>query len=313
MLDRYLLRYFLAVVDQGNFSRAASQCNVSQPTLSVGIAKLERELGQPIFVRSNQRVELTDAGAHFLVHARRIEREYNLAQQSMGLAGAMPALRIGVLASIPADPVAAAIGQTRPGDHYRFELLFGSERELTGHLAKGRIDLALTLVERGADRFAERFVLAENYGLALPADHRLAGERDIDAAELANEVMIVRRHCEALSDTSRFFTERGVRPHFSLRSTNDERVLAMVAAGLGITVMPDSHAYPGVVRPRLAGFQVERRIGWMAAQAAETLLTQPAPLMPAMEEALIRQAGRMKSIGARNSIRSPGTSAGARG
>ena len=45
MLDRYLLRYFLAVVDQGNFSRAAAHCNVSQPTLSVGIAKLERTLG----------------------------------------------------------------------------------------------------------------------------------------------------------------------------------------------------------------------------------------------------------------------------
>ena len=72
MLDRYLLRYFLAVVDHGNFSRAASQCNVSQPTLSVGVAKLEREVGAPLFVRSNQRVELTEAGARFLPHARRI-------------------------------------------------------------------------------------------------------------------------------------------------------------------------------------------------------------------------------------------------
>lgn len=286
MLDRYLIRYFLAVVDQGNFSRAASHCNVSQPTLSVGIAKLERTLAQPLFIRSNQRIELTDAGSRFLIHARRIEREYNLAQQSMGLAGAMPALRIGVLGSIAADPVAAAIAQTRPGDDYRFELLFGSERELTGHLAKGRIDLALTLVARGADRFAERFVLAQAYALAMPADHRLAAEQAIDAAELANEAMIVRRHCEALSDTSRFFTERGVRPHFSLRSTNDERVLAMVAAGLGITVMPDGYAHPAVARPKLAGFQAQRRIGWMATQAAEPWLAQPVPLMTAIEERL---------------------------
>ncbi|MDO7836641.1 LysR family transcriptional regulator [Sphingobium sp. HBC34] len=291
MLDRYLLRYFLAVVDQGNFSRAAGHCNVSQPTLSVGIAKLERALGQPLFIRSNQRVELTDAGSRFLIHARRIEREYNLAQQSMGLTGAMPALRIGVLGSIPADPVAAAIAQTRPGDSYRFELLFGSERELTGHLAKGRIDLALTLVDRGADRFAERFIYAEGYGLAMAAGHRLAGALAIDAAELANEVMIVRRHCEALSDTSRFFTERGVRPHFSLRSTNDERVLAMVAAGLGITVMPDSHTHPGVTRPRLTGFQMQRRIGWIATQTAEPLLAQPVPLMSALEERLTALRG----------------------
>ena len=59
MIDRYHLRYFLAVIDQGNFSRAAEACNVSQPTLSVGVAKLEKALGRPLFRRTNRRVELT--------------------------------------------------------------------------------------------------------------------------------------------------------------------------------------------------------------------------------------------------------------
>ena len=75
MIERYLLRYFLAVVDQGNFSRAAAHCLVSQPTLSVGIAKLEQAVGAPLFLRSNQRVELTEAGSRLLSHARRIERD----------------------------------------------------------------------------------------------------------------------------------------------------------------------------------------------------------------------------------------------
>ena len=57
MMERYLLRYFLAVVDHGSFNRAASACNVSQPTLSVGIAKLERSLGTPLFVRAGQRTQ----------------------------------------------------------------------------------------------------------------------------------------------------------------------------------------------------------------------------------------------------------------
>ena len=61
MVDRYLLRYFLAVIDYGNFSKAAAQCHVSQPTLSVGIAKLEQGLGRPLFRRTNRRVELTEA------------------------------------------------------------------------------------------------------------------------------------------------------------------------------------------------------------------------------------------------------------
>lgn len=287
MLDRYLLRYFLAVVDQGNFSRAAAACNVSQPTLSVGIAKLERELGHPLFVRSNQRVELTDAGARFLTHARRIEREFNIATQSMGLSSDLPPFRLGVIGSAPGGLVASAVAEAQPGRTHRFELLFGTERELAGHLAKGRVDLALTLVDRGADRFAERPVVTEGYSLALSAQHPLATEPAIAPERLANETMIVRRHCEALSETSRFFTERGVRPHFAFRSTNDERVLDMVAAGLGLTVMPDCYAREGVVRPRVPGFEARRTIGWAAAPDMEHLLGAPSPLMLAIEARLL--------------------------
>ena len=71
MIDRYLIRYFLAVVDQGSFSRASRQANVSQPTLSVGIAKLESLLGETLFERSTRRISLTSAGARFLPPARR--------------------------------------------------------------------------------------------------------------------------------------------------------------------------------------------------------------------------------------------------
>src|SRR3546814_11619706 len=100
MIERYLLRYFLAVVDQGNFSRAAAHCLVSQPTLSVGIAKLEQAVGAPLFLRSNQRVELTEAGARLLTHARRIEREFNLAEMAGEKAEQAPVLRLGVLLSL---------------------------------------------------------------------------------------------------------------------------------------------------------------------------------------------------------------------
>lgn len=287
MLDRYLLRYFLSVVDQGTFSRAASYCNVSQPTLSVGIAKLERTLGMPLFVRSSQRVELTSGGTRFLTHARRIEREFNLAMQSMGMVEARPSLRLGILSSIAGDIIAASVARVRPERQHRFELLFGSERELTGHLAKGRIDIALTLVNRGGARFLEQAICTEGYALAMAADHPLAGNSEISADRLADEVMIVRRHCEALSETSRFFTERGVRPHFALRSTNDERVLQMVGAGLGITVMPQSYRANGVVRPRLTGFSLTRTLGWIFANGREFFLTETPDLIKEIENDIV--------------------------
>src|ERR1700757_2928957 len=79
MTDRYMLRYFLAVAEAGNFSRAAKRVGVSQPSLSAGVAKLEGQLGVRLFDRDKHRVALTPAGSRFLVRARRIAAEYELA------------------------------------------------------------------------------------------------------------------------------------------------------------------------------------------------------------------------------------------
>ena len=286
MIERYLLRYFLAVVDQGNFSRAAAHCLVSQPTLSVGIAKLEQAVGAPLFLRSNQRVELTEAGSRLLSHARRIEREFNLAEQAGAQAAEIQTLRIGLLTSIAGAPVAAAVAACPAAARGRVEFIPGSERELLGRLDAERIDVALTLVRPGAEeRYTAQILAEEGYGLALPAAHRLAGREIIAAEELAGETMIVRRHCEALAATSRHFVDRGIRPHFAYRSTNDERVMQMVAAGLGITVMPDRYGSPGMTRATLRDFAERRTLGLLFAPRATHLCDTPPPLLSALAQA----------------------------
>lgn len=281
MIDRYLLRYFLAVVDHGTFSRAATHCNVSQPTLSVGIAKLERLVGAALFMRSNQRVGLTEAGSRFLGHARKIETEFLLAQQAVSGVETTTLLRIGWLGSVASHLVMPAVTAAAQAGT-QIELLEGSERELVRHLGQGRIDVALTLVGRGGERFLEEPLMAEGYALAVPETHRLADRDVIGAEELAGDVMIVRRHCEVLSETSRHFTERGIRPHFALRSVQDDRVLAMVAAGLGVTVMPESHRATGVKRPRLAGFAHRRTVGLLYGSQSETLQSLSHPFLDAI-------------------------------
>lgn len=261
MIDRYLLRYFLAVVDQGNFSKAAVHCNVSQPTLSVGIAKLEALLGRPLFHRTNRRVELTDAAVQLAGHARRIEAEFAAAERDVRQAMVVPTLRLGVLGSIPAEWLEDyAVRLVQSGAGERVEFIEGRERELTERLARGGLDVALTII-RGDARFPAEPLFSEGYALAMAAHHRLAGRETIDGAELASETMLVRRHCELLSDTSRYFTARGVRPFFAARVTSDDRALRLVRSGLGITVMPDCFRAPGVVRPRLADFPFTRDIG----------------------------------------------------
>ena len=259
MISRTHLRQFLAVVDTGNFTRAALHINVAQPTLSAGIAELEKRLGAKLFARSNRRVQLTEAGNRLLAHARTIEREFHLAEQSVtGLAPPVRAIRLGVLATIATrflEETLAAYSGSEP-----VEVTEGGERELSSALAAGRLDLALTMLRPGETRATE-ILWREDYRLALPIGHRLAGAAEVAAEEVAGETMIARRACEALADTSRHFTERGVRPPFSFRSPNDDRALAMVRAGLGITVVPRSFAADGIATPPLAGFGLTRTIG----------------------------------------------------
>lgn len=275
MIDRYLLRYFLAVVDEGSFSKAAALCNVSQPTLSFGIAKLERLLSRKLFLRTNRRVQLTEAGARFAVHARRIESEFNLAERADDRDAQPGIFRLGVLASTPTAWMAAfAARLAREHVGERVELVEGRERDLAERLARGRIHAALTILRPDAAQLGAEPLFTEGYALAVPMFHPLADEAAIEAGALADNVMIVRRHCEALPETSRHFTRRGVRPFFAARSTNDDRVLALVRAGLGITVMPECFSCEGVRRPRLAGFDLKRTIGIVhAGDSTETRMT----------------------------------------
>ncbi|HEX8447007.1 MAG TPA: LysR family transcriptional regulator [Sphingomonas sp.] len=250
MISRYLIRYFLAVVDHGHFSKAAAQCRVSQPTLSVGIAKLETLLARPLFHRSNRRVELTAAGARFLVHARRIEAEFAEAERAVQDDAPARLIRIGILSTLPADWIGGALavaGHADPLD--RLELVEGRMRDLLLMRDRGRIDAVLGLLDQ-TDTHTES-LLTEGYAMALPAHHALAGRAVLSADDVGGETMIVRRHCEMLPEISRFFTLRGVRPFMAARTTNDDRAAAYVRAGLGVTVMPRCFQRPGIAMAAL--------------------------------------------------------------
>ena len=290
MIDRYLLRYFLAVIDCGSFSKAARQLNVAQPTLSVGIGKLERLLSATLFQRTAKRVHLTEAGSRLAVHARRIEGEFNLAEAAVLDLKPVRALRLGVISTFPIAQLADMLRTTRRGENpERLQIISGNEREVLQRLSRGQIDAALTIVRKDVDRFASEVLYTERYPLALPSDHRLAAEASITAEELADETMIVRRHCEVLSETSKHFTERGVRPFFAFRGTNDEQVLALVQAGLGITVMPASYTLKGVARPLLAGFDLTRQIGLLFAAHADAVQHSPSSVIGAIRAGYARK------------------------
>jgi len=258
-MELYLLRYFLAVVETGSFTKAAQACLITQPTLSAGIRRLEEQLGVALFVRNNKRVHLTTAGSRFLPRAKAILHEVNMATAEIAQSEQASVLRLGVLQTLPAAVVARVLSgfaARHPG--LRFDLTDGSEQELLNRLDERGIDFALSIRRVEDENSIPLF--EEGYKLALPRGHRLAGEAIIRGEDLANDSMIVRSRCEVLSETSRHFTDRNVRPPLVYRTSNDERALAMVGAGVGVTVMPDSYVADDVVRVPMAGFNPRRTV-----------------------------------------------------
>ncbi len=260
MMDLYLLRYFLAVVETGSFTRAADRTFVTQPTLSAGIKKLEGQVGQALFERSNRRVFLTDAGTRFLPRAKAILHECNLAMQALEENASAPVLRLGVLTTLSNRAVGELLAGFKAAEpRVTIEVYDGTEQELTNRLDDRSLDYALS-VYRGES--AERAVklFDEDYVFILPHGHRLAGRKTVAASDLAGDYMIVRSRCEVLSETSRYFTDHNVRPRLVYRTPNDSRAIAMVAAGLGGTVVPESLVDERVDVVRLKGFDYRRQL-----------------------------------------------------
>ena len=113
VFELYQLRYFLALVETGSFTKAAARANVTQPTLSAGIKKLESQLDVKLFQRTSRRVFLTEAGTRFLDHAKAILYECNQATQDLKGATSRTVLRLGVLRTIPGSLISGLLGDFR--------------------------------------------------------------------------------------------------------------------------------------------------------------------------------------------------------
>jgi DNA-binding transcriptional LysR family regulator len=110
----------------------------------------------------------------------------------------------------------------------------------------------------------------------VSSDHPMAERAELQVGELAGETMIARRSCELLSETSKFFTARGVRPQFLIRSADEDRCLALVRAGFGITTGPASLASAGIVALRLAGYNYYRTLGLVSPRSRADAMLEAA-------------------------------------
>jgi LysR family hydrogen peroxide-inducible transcriptional activator len=236
------LRYVVAVARTGNFSRAAEQCRVSQPSLSQQIQKLEEELGERLFDRMKRQTKLTSHGEAFVRRAVRILEEAEMALREAADARSLLSgtLTIGVLPTIAPYLLPETIGafaQKYPG--VEIVVQEDTTAQLLKYLATYEIDFALASDPIEDSRFEVKELFAEELLLALPPGHHLARKRTVPAAALEGERLIVMREGHCLGDQVLGFCEhRDMKPTVSFRSAQLETIHALVAAGLGLSLIP---------------------------------------------------------------------------
>jgi DNA-binding transcriptional LysR family regulator len=275
MIDLRRLRYFVAVAEELHFGRAARRLNLSQPPLSVQIRELEREIGAPLFSRTQRRVELTDPGRVLLDEAQRLIAQADAAieRTRRSARGEVGHLSIGFVSTADYSLLPPLVRRFRA----RNPDVTLNLRELTGDrqlalLASGEVDLGLAIAPPPAAGLNRRPVLREPLIAALPATHRLAARRTLAVRELADEAFILfpRPLAPGLYDLVITHCQRaGFAPRLAQEAIQMQTILGLVAASLGVALVPACMARlrrPDVAYLRLAGAtrQVETAAIWRA-------------------------------------------------
>lgn len=273
-MDIYQIRYFLAIAETGGFTKAAERLFVSQPSLSAGIKKLEQELGVILFERGGRRSVLTPAGQFFLTKAQSILSEYRSVLHELKTFKTQPVLRLGLIRAIQIRSFADLIGLFRQNyPHIAIELQDGGAVELRERLELGEIDLLVTGLEGIETNGNSLPLFRQRVGLAVANSHPFARRKSVRLTELDGQPYIDRMNCRLRSIVKQQFEVKGIQHHVVYHADNEDWVIALVAAGLGITVMADWRNLPGITHVPISDWRWERTLGlvWRTGQDNESV------------------------------------------
>ncbi len=296
------LRYLVALSDHKHFGRAAAACFVSQPTLSTQIRKLEDELGVSLVERAPRKVMLTPIGHDIVERARRVVGDVEQIRESARRSQDPEAgtVRLGVFPTLGPYLLPHAV----PRLHARFpqlELLLVEEKSdvLLARLHEGRLDAALLALPVHDEQLHAEFLFEEPFVLAVPGAHPLAKRDSLSMKDLAKQklLLLADGHClrDQALDVCRL---SGASEKGEFQATSLETLRQMVAANVGVTLLPMLAIQPPVARSdniHLLGFSdscPSRRIAmvWRRSSAMTGFLQSLASIFKQLPTALFASA-----------------------
>jgi LysR family hydrogen peroxide-inducible transcriptional activator len=239
-MEMHQLRYFAKVAELGNVTRAAEACFVSQPSLSQQLAKLERELGQPLFERLGRGVRLTEAGRTF---KRYCDQILSLTEDARTRVADDPDSGRIVLAAIPTvapyflPGVLSRFGKAAP--RARTEIVEDTTANIVRQLAESDIDLAIVALPLQADHVQTQPLFTEELVAVLPSGHPLAKRARLTLKDLAAEPFVILNEAHCLTgNTMSFCARQAMAPLVTARSHQLLTVLELVRLGQGVSLIP---------------------------------------------------------------------------
>ncbi|MGB0938045.1 MAG: LysR family transcriptional regulator [Colwellia sp.] len=254
------IKYFLAVVDTGTFLAAAKQVYVTQPTLSAGIKSLEDSLGVILFHRGSRNAVLTSKGEQFLHTAR---NAYNqLINIKSELTEPAKKIDIGVLSTVHMDHVAQIVEQFRNiYPHILIKFSVANSTELSAMLKAHQLDLTITNNHSLHDEENFTGLIKEELCLVVSHKHPLVSERSVALKVLHQKEFIERVSCTFWQSVNNLFEEQSILPNTILQIEQDEFVLPLVAANVGVSIMTNRNTPYDVKFISISDFEINREIG----------------------------------------------------
>jgi DNA-binding transcriptional LysR family regulator len=264
MLELRHLRYFVAVAEERNISRAAERLHMAQSPLSAAIRQLEQEIGGELLARSSRGVTLTPPGEVLLGRARRVLEEIDgaVAATRRAAKGELGTLRIGYSWGTRFETVptlAQEFTDSQPDVTLLTQEMWNAD--MPGALRSATIDLAIGLCPERDGQLAYELLRRERMVVLVPADHRLANRGEADLSELADETFLLfpRELAPRLYDTMReLCRSSGFEPKVSRRAIHSAGDTGTIASARAVALAPESArgAMPGTAAVLLAGQDV---------------------------------------------------------
>ncbi len=282
-MEFHQIRYFLALCDHMNFTRAADASGVSQPALTKAIQKLEEELGGALFIRGSGHIALTGLGRVMRTHFERIQDTREAAGRAARamVELEMVELDIGIMCTIGPTLIGPALSEFQQANS-GVELLLHDVWSKRCHelLLGGALDCAIMgRHEPLPEKFEAVELFVEPLVLAMASDHPLAKQHEVHLADLAGCAYADRLRCEFREAFADLLAERSFSVETVIRSEREDWIQTAIAQGHGIAMIPlHSVINPGIVTRRVEDLSIERCV--------EVVTVRDRPIPPALNELL---------------------------